>query len=96
MARKRLKLEYEEPVTAVELETRLRGEAGRQLRHRIDKSAPRSIEMRSAALVEQATGFLAETLQLSIDEARQVLIEDAAARGLTMVEAAERVLARKS
>ena len=95
MARKRLKVEYEEPVTAVELETRLSGEAGRQLRHRIEQSAPLSIEMRSATLVEQATGFLAETLQLSIDEARQVLIQDAAARGLTMVEAAERVLARE-
>jgi AmiR/NasT family two-component response regulator len=95
MARKRRKLEYEEPVTAVELETRLRGGAGRQLRHRIEHSAPLSIEMRSVALVEQATGFLAETLQLSIDEAREILLQDAAARGLTMVEAAERVLARE-
>ena len=95
MARRRRKLEYEEPVTAVELETRLPGEAGRQLRQRVEQFAPLSIEMRSAALVEQATGFLAETLQLSIDEAREVLIHDAAARGLTMVEAAERVLGRK-
>lgn len=95
MARKRRKLEYEEPVTAVELETRLRGEAGRQLRHRIEHSAPLSIEMHSAALVEQATGFLAETLELSIDEARRVLIEDAAAGGLTMAEAAERILGRQ-
>ena len=95
MARKRRKLEYEEPVTVAELETRLRGEAGRQLRHRIEQSAPLSVVMRSAALVEQATGFLAETLQLPIDEAHEVLVQDAAARGLTMVEAARRILGRE-
>jgi AmiR/NasT family two-component response regulator len=94
MARKLRKLQYEEPVTAVELETRLRGEAGRQLRRRIEESAPPSIGIRAAALVEQATGFLAETLQLSIDEAHEALLQDAAARGLTMAEAAQRILGR--
>ena len=94
MARKRRKLEYEEPVTAVEIESRLRGEAGRRLRRRIVRSGRFSIEIRSATLVEQATDFLAEALKLSIDDARDVLVQDAAARGLTMVEAAQRILRR--
>jgi AmiR/NasT family two-component response regulator len=95
MAKKRPKLEYEEPVTAVELETRLQGEAGRRLRRRIDQSGPFSSEIRSAALIEQATGFLAEALELSIDGARKVLIEDAAVRGLTLLQAAQQILRRE-
>jgi hypothetical protein len=96
MARNRRKLEYEDPVTAVELESQLGGDAGRRLRRRIEQSGRLSIEIRSMMLVEQATGFLAEALQLSIDEARDVLIQDAAARGLTLVEAAHRILGRKT
>ncbi len=95
MARKRRKLEYEQPVTAVELETGLPGEAGRQLRQRIEQSRPFPMEIRSAALVEQATGYLAETLHLSIDAAHGILVQDAATNGLTMEEAAKRVLRRE-
>ena len=53
------------------------------------------IKASTRARVEQATGFLAEALGLSIDEARDVLIQDAAARGLTLGEAAERLLDRE-
>ena len=96
MVRKRRKLEYEKPVTTVELESRLRGETGRRLRDRIEHSGPFPTEVQASALVEQATGFLAETLELSIDEARDVLIQDAATRRLTMTEAAQRILERET
>lgn len=99
MARKRRRLEYEEPVTSVELTNRLGGISGRRLRRRIERSGhvpPEvEVEIKSKARVEQATGFLAEALGLSIDEARDVLIQDAAARGLTLGEAAERLLDRE-
>ena len=96
MARTRRKLEYEAPVTAVELDSRLGGDAGRRLRQRIEQSGHFSIEIHSLTLIEQATAFLAEVLQLSIDEARQVLVQDAAARGLTLAEGARRVLGRET
>lgn len=86
MTKKRRKLEYERPVTAVELTNLPSGSVGRRLRSRLD---------RSHVLVEQATGLLAEKLHVSLEEARDVLIQDAAARGLTMRAAAERVLHRK-
>ena len=96
MARKRRKLEYEDPVTPVELDSRLGGDAGRRLRQRIAQSAHVSIETPSWMPVEQATGFLSEVLELSIDEALQVLVQDAAARGLTMAEAAQRILGHET
>ena len=92
MARKRRKLQYEDPVTPVELTDLPSGRAGRRLRRRLERSGRLASEAESQALVEQATGFLAERFELSIDEARDMLIQDAATRGLTMREAAERIL----
>ena len=96
MARKRRKLEYEAPVTAVELDSRLGGDAGRRLRQRIEQSGHFSTEIRSLLLIEQAIGLLGEVLEVSIDEARHVLIQDAAARGLSMAEAAQRILGHET
>lgn len=92
MAKKRRSLEYENPVTTVERTNRVGGGAGRRLRTRIEESRQISTDTVTEALLEQATGFLAEVRQLSADEARDVLIQDACVRGLTMREAAERLL----
>lgn len=96
MVKKSRGLEYEEPVTPVELTARLGGSAGRSLRSRIDKPGQASADGESQGLVDQATGLLAERCQLSTEEARDVLVQDAAGRGLTMREAAERLLLREA
>ena len=95
MVKKRGKLTYEVPVTKVEQSALVGGTAGRQLRRRIEKSGRPTYDIESQALVGQAIGFLAEERELSIYEARDVLIDDAAARGLTLREAAERILSRE-
>lgn len=92
MAKKRRSLEYENPVTTVELTNRLGGGAGRRLRTRIQESGQTSADAETQSLVEQATGFLAEVRQLSFEEAHDVLVQDACVRDLTMREAAERLL----
>ncbi len=95
MVKKRRKLEYEEPVTKVELTNQLGGLPGRQLRSRLERTGHPAEHIRSLALIEQAVGFLAESRQVSINEARHALIHDAADRGLTMRAAAERIIQLK-
>jgi len=95
MAKKRRKLKYEEPVTKLELNTRLDGAARRRLRRRIARSARIPSELESQARIEQAVGFIAESRLVSIHEARDVLSQHAAEGGLTMGEAAEQVLRRE-
>ncbi len=95
MVKKRRKLEYEAPVTKVELTNQLGGMPGRHLRSRLECAGHPLEQIRSLALIEQAVGFLAESRQLSIHEARVALIHDAAERGLTVEEAAERTLRPK-
>jgi len=96
MAKKRRKLNYEEPVTKVERSARLGGSAGRRLLGRMGRSDRLLYDAESQALVEQAIGFLLDSQGSSVDDARNVLIQEAADRGLTMREAAERVLRRES
>ncbi|KQV75184.1 hypothetical protein ASC61_09315 [Aeromicrobium sp. Root344] len=96
MAKKRRKLSYEEPVTKGERSARLGGSAGRRLLRRMGRSDRLLYDAESQALVEQAIGFLLDSQGLSVDDARNVLIQEAADRGLTMREAAERVLRRES
>jgi AmiR/NasT family two-component response regulator len=95
VVKKRRKLEYEEPVTTAELTHLTSGRVGHRLRRRLERSGHVSTDPESQELVEQATGFIAEKCGLSIDEARDVLVQDAAARRLTMREAAERLLRHK-
>ncbi|VXB12214.1 ANTAR domain-containing protein [Aeromicrobium sp. 9AM] len=92
MVKRRRRLAYEEPVLRDGQNTAVGGLPGRRLRRRMAKSTRIAQQVESLALIEQATGFFAETLELSIDEARAVLTEEADVLGITMREAAERVL----
>lgn len=96
MAKKRRKLGYEEPVTKVERSARLSGNAGRRLLGRVGRPSRSAHDVESEALVEQAIGLLVDARGLSVDAARNLLIQEAADRGLTMREAGERVLRRES
>ena len=66
--------------------------AGQRLRRRMEKSTRIGRRAESQALIEQASGFLAETRRLSIADARSLLEHDADTRGITLLEAAKRVL----
>jgi len=96
MAKKRRKLWYEEPVTKIERSARLGGSAGRRLLRRMGRSDRLLYDAESRALAEQAIGFLLDARGLSVDEARDALVQEAADRGLTMREAAERILRPES
>jgi hypothetical protein len=96
------KLPYEDPVTPVELSLRRSGSTGRRLRDRLDRTVPGrdapadpATDAESLLVIEQAAAFLAELREVSIDEARDLLLEDAASRDLTVREAAERILSRR-
>ncbi|VXB52364.1 ANTAR domain-containing protein [Aeromicrobium sp. 9AM] len=92
MVKKRRRLPYEEPVMKDKQNAPVGGLAGQRLRSRIAKSTGIGRRAESQALIEQATGFLAEKRHLSIADAREVLAHDADTRGITMHEAATRVL----
>ncbi|KAA1395282.1 ANTAR domain-containing protein [Aeromicrobium ginsengisoli] len=96
MAKKRRKLRYEDPVTKLERSARLGGIAGRRLLGRVGRPTRSAHDVESDALVEQAIGLLVDARGLSVDDARNLLIQDAADHGLTMREAAERALGHES
>jgi hypothetical protein len=92
MVKKRRRLPYEEPVMKDKQNAPVGGLAGQRLRGRMARSSRIAQQTEILALIEQATGLLAESRNLSIADARGVLAQDADTLGITLHEAARRVL----